>query len=124
MNLPPLLMAGPTSDMMDGDWWMAAVMWLVIGGCDWWLVRNVRNVGGDGNGWRENSKFGEKNIEGFSKNLGRTYQKKGATGIERVTSTSKHQKLNHLRPWVFYAYKLFYIPLIDYLFILLQNLNN
>jgi hypothetical protein len=30
-------------------------------------VRNVRNVGGDGNGWRENSKFDETKIEGFSK---------------------------------------------------------
>lgn len=39
-------------------------------------MRNVRNVGGDGNGWRENSKFGEKNIEGFLKKFGRTYQKR------------------------------------------------
>lgn len=57
-------------------------------------MRNVRNVGGDGNGWRENSKFGEKNIEGFSKILGRTYQKR--------------------EPQVFY------IPLIDYFYIPLR----
>jgi hypothetical protein len=69
-------------------------------------VRNVRNVGGDGNGWRENSKFAEKNIEGFSKILGRTYQKR--------------------EPHVFYIPLIdyFYIPLIDFFFILLQNLNN
>ena len=69
-------------------------------------MRNVRNVGGDGNGGRENSKFGEKNIEGFSKFLGRTYQKR--------------------EPQVIYIPLIdyFYIPLIDYFFILLQNLNN
>jgi hypothetical protein len=32
--------------------------------------------GWSGNEWRENSKFGEKNIEGLSKILGRTYQKR------------------------------------------------
>jgi hypothetical protein len=61
------------------------------------------------NFWWKDKKRWWTNHHPFKK-FGEEIPKKGDTGIEPVTSTSKHQKLNHLRPWVFYAYKLFYIP--------------
>ena len=60
-------------------------------------------------------KFAEKKW-GLFKIFGEGNTKKEATGIEPVTSPSQHQQLNHLRPWVFFDYTFFCIPLIDYLF--------